>query len=128
MEMMKNAINWFEIPVTDFDRAKKFYEAIFDYEMPVMDMGGIKMGILLFDQAGGGVGGSIIAAPEFYKPSTEGTLVYLNGGTDLDVVLGRVEGAGGKVVAPKKLIAEEVGHMGMFHDTEGNRVALHSMG
>ncbi len=39
MEMQKNAINWVEIPVSDFSRAKKFYSIIYDYEMPEMMMG-----------------------------------------------------------------------------------------
>ena len=57
MEMTKNAISWFEIPVQDFERAKTFYSAIFDYEMPEMPMEGFRMGILPHDRDGGGVGG-----------------------------------------------------------------------
>lgn len=32
---MKNAINWFEIPVKDFNRAKRFYEAVLQIEMRI---------------------------------------------------------------------------------------------
>jgi len=46
MEMLQNAINWFEIPVTDFERAKKFYGAIYDFDMPEFPMGPVRMGIL----------------------------------------------------------------------------------
>ena len=46
MDMVTNAINWFEIPVTDFDRAIQFYSKIFDIEMPTMEMGGSLMGFL----------------------------------------------------------------------------------
>lgn len=128
MEMTKNAIAWVEIPVIDLDRAKKFYETIFDFEMPVIDMGPIKMGMLLYDQEGGGVGGALCHG-EGYQPSGEnGSKVYLNGGDDLSTVLGRVEGAGGKVVVPKTEIGQEMGNFAFFNDSEGNFIGLHSMG
>jgi len=77
MEMQKNAINWFEIPVSDFGRAKLFYSTIYDYEMPEMMMGPQQMGFLLFDQPGGGIGGAIVKG-EGYVPSNLGAKVYLN--------------------------------------------------
>ncbi|WP_269531435.1 VOC family protein [Chitinimonas sp. BJYL2] len=120
----QNAINWFEIPVEDFDRAKRFYSAIFAYEMPEWPMEGLRMGVLPHTDAG--VGGTIIHVPGFYKPSQDGVLIYLNGGDDLSVVLDRVEPAGGKVQIAKRLITEEIGYMGVFTDSEGNRIALHS--
>jgi predicted enzyme related to lactoylglutathione lyase len=104
MEMVTNAINWFEIPVNDFDRAREFYSNIFDYEMPTQEMGGSLMGFLLFEQ-GKGIGGAIIKG-EGLEPSPQGTTAYLNGGEDLSVVLGRVEGAGGKVIVPKTQITQ----------------------
>jgi predicted enzyme related to lactoylglutathione lyase len=125
MEMFKNAVNWFEIPVKDFDKAKTFYESIFDYEMPEMPMGPNRMGILLYDQPGGGVGGAIVAG-EWYEPTTRGALVYLNGGNDLNSVLDRVSKAGGAVLVPKTLVAPEIGYFAIFQDCEGNRVGLHS--
>lgn len=128
MEMTKNAIAWFEIPVSDFDRAKKFYEAIFDFEMPVMDMGHLKMGILLHDQEGGGVGGALCLG-EGYEPSgANGPKVYLNGGNNLSTVLDRVEQAGGKIVVPKTDIGQGMGFFAFFSDSEGNFIGLHSMG
>ena len=127
MEAVKNAVNWFEIPVTDFARAKRFYEAIFDFEMPEMEMEGVKMGILLYDQPGNGVGGAICQG-EWYTPAgNNGTKVYLNGGDDLHTVLNRVERAGGQVIMPKTPIGQDMGYMAFFHDTEGNMVGLHSM-
>ncbi|MCC7506779.1 MAG: VOC family protein [Saprospiraceae bacterium] len=125
MEMVKNAINWFEIPVTDFERAKRFYSQIFDFDMPVMEMGHIRMGILLSDQ-NEGVGGAICYGESYQPAGANGPKVYLNGGSDLNIVLSRVEAAGGQVIMPKGLISEEIGYMGFFNDTEGNVVALHS--
>ena len=127
MEMLTNAINWFEIPVLDFDRAKKFYSTIYDYDMPESQMGPIRMGFLLSEQKEDSVGGAICYG-EGYEPSQKGPKVYLNGGADLNTVLNRVKGAGGKVVMPKTEIGENHGYFAVFNDTEGNWVALHSRG
>ena len=125
MDKRINAINWFEIPVDDFDRAKMFYERLFDYDMPVMDLGPSRMGMLPFDHAQGGIGGAIVKVEDFL-PARQGTLVYLNGGDDLTTVLKRVDDAGGKVLIEKTLITSEIGYFATILDVEGNRVALHS--
>ncbi len=124
--MLHNAVAWFEIPVSDFARAKAFYSTIFDYEMPEMLMGHLQMGFLLYDQAKGGIGGAIVKAARGYVPSHEGSKVYLNGGKNLSVVLDRVVAAGGQVVNEKFLIAPGMGYVGGFQDSEGNLVYLHS--
>ncbi len=123
----RNAINWFEIPVSDFNRAKKFYETLFDFQMPEMDMDGAKMGILLHDQEGGKVGGAIVHNPSMYKPNGDGTLVYLNAQPDLQLVIDKVEKAGGRIYVPKTPIGGDMGYFAIIADTEGNRVGLHSM-
>jgi len=121
---MKNAINWFEIPVTDFTRAKKFYETLFGAEIMEIPFPDGKYGMLPSDMQEG-VGGGI-AQGEGFTPSDKGTVVYLNGGDDLSIPLARIEGAGGKIIMPKTSIGEN-GFMAHFLDTEGNHVALHSM-
>lgn len=121
---MANAISWFEIPVTNFERAKSFYEAVLNAEMHDFDMGEMKSAFFPADLQGGKIGGCIIQG-EGYEPTDKGCLVYLNGGDDLDVPLGRVEAAGGKVMLPKTSIGEN-GFMAYFSDTEGNKVAFHS--
>lgn len=88
-----------------------------------MEMEGIKMGI--FPNQNEGVGGAICAG-EWYQPSENGAVVYLNGGEDLAVPLKRAVDAGGSVLVPKTLITEEIGYFAMFRDCEGNRVAFHS--
>lgn len=124
MEMFTNSLNWFEIPVSDFDRAKLFYSMIYNYEMPDQMMGPVRMGFFLAEN--GGIGGAIVQG-EGYVPSQEGTLVYLNGGKDLSVVLDRVENAGGKIIHSKTKINDELGYFAIFNDSEGNKMALHSM-
>ena len=126
--VFKNAISWFEIPTTDLDRAQKFYETIFDYQMPENQMGPARMGFLLYDFQGGKVGGAIVHYPDFYSPSDNGSLIYLNCQPDLQVVLDRVTGAGGKVLQQKTAIPGDLGYWASMLDSEGNRVALHSMG
>jgi predicted enzyme related to lactoylglutathione lyase len=125
---MKNAINWFEIAVMDFERARIFYETVLGSTINVLNLGeGFKMGLLGADPDG--VGGAIVwHAAGFYKPSADGALIYLNGDPDLSVMLDRVETAGGKIVIAKRQISEEFGYMGIFTDSEGNRIALHSNG
>lgn len=120
---IRNAANWFEIPVTDIARACTFYKTIFAIEMKIMDMGELKM--CLFPE--GPMYGALCQHAQFYSPAGEGgVLLYLNGNPDLRVVESRIEAAGGKVLVPKKMISPEHGFMAIFLDTEGNRVALHS--
>ncbi len=126
MKVPTNAVNWFEIPVSDFARAKKFYSTIFDYEMPEMEMDSVRMGMLPFQQ-GQGVGGAICFG-EGYEPTEKGAKLYLNGGDDLTTVLNRVEAAGGKVELGKTAIPDNMGYFAIFHDTEGNWMGIHSMG
>ena len=125
--MYKNAISWFEIPATDLDRAQKFYETILCITLTKMDFPNIKMRMFPVDDPMG-VGGAIVDSGGFHKPSaTDGPLVYLNANPDVQTVLDKVAGAGGTVIVPKSEISPEYGHIGVFIDTEGNRVALHSI-
>lgn len=122
---MKNSINWFEIPVKDFGRAKAFYEKLFDTTIEEMPFPTGKYGMLPSDMQNGGVGGGIVQM-EGFEPSMNGALVYLNGGDDLSIPLSKVEAAGGKVLLPKTSIGPN-GFMAHFADTEGNKLAFHSM-
>ena len=122
---MTNAINWFEIPVTDYKRAKQFYENLLGETITDMQMDGVEYGMLPYDNQNNGIGGGLIQS-EQSKPSQDGVTVYLNGGDDLSAPLSRVEDAGGKVIMPKTAIGEN-GFIAQFIDSEGNRIALHSM-
>lgn len=121
---MSNMINWFEIPASDIKRAKNFYQTMLNVEMTESEIMGTQMAFLPSD--GSAVSGAVVAG-EDYTPSTDGALLYINGGDDLQVPLSRVEGAGGKVVLPKTHISDEIGYFAILIDTEGNRIALHSM-
>lgn len=118
-----NMINWFEIAVSDFDRAKKFYETIFDIQMSVTEIQGYKMAF--FPNEAGIVSGAICYG-EGYIPSGAGALLYLNANPDVNLVLDRATAAGGRIIVPKTLIGADTGYYAFIVDTEGNRIALHS--
>ena len=123
--MQKNTINWFEIPVLDFERAKKFYQEVFDYEMQEMEIINARMGFLPYDQNGGGVGGAIVKGDGF-KPDSNGVKIYFDCGDDLNPMLDRIKKAGGKEKSGKTLISEEIGYYATFIDPEGNHLSLFS--
>ncbi|KAF0152183.1 MAG: glyoxalase/bleomycin resistance protein/dioxygenase [Ignavibacteria bacterium] len=121
---MANVLNWFEIPATDIERAVKFYCEVMGYEsMYQTNMEGLDMAFFPMDDES--VGGSLCKG-EWYKPTADGPIIYLNANPDLAIPLSKIEAAGGHVVLPKKLVTEEIGYMAIFIDSEGNRVAFHS--
>lgn len=122
--MKYNMVGWFEIPVNDMDRAKAFYESVFQVEIKVVDFGGLLMGWFPDRGEVQGAQGTLIKQ-ESYIPSQEGTLVYFIS-DDVQNELDRIEAAGGKIYQPKTQISPEHGYMGVFIDSEGNRIALHS--
>ena len=117
-------VGWFEIPVSDMDRAKQFYETVFNVEIKDVEFGDVKMGWFPDNNGAYGATGSLIKQNS-YIPSKEGTLVYFLS-KDVQIELDRVEAAGGKIGLEKTKISDENGFMGVFLDSEGNRVALHS--
>lgn len=116
---------WFEIPVTEMDRAIRFYEKVFDTTLSRQQFGDVLMAWFPWDESAKGAGGSLIFSGDNYSPSHKGTLVYLSS-EDVAIELARVEHAGGIVLQPKTEISPDIGFMGLFEDSEGNRVALHS--
>ena len=123
-------VGWFEIPVKDMGRAVKFYNVVFQINIAVHDMGELIMGWFPFadDKEAKGAAGSLVYHKDFYTPSMEGALVYFTSRSgDINDELSRIEKAGGKILKPKTQISTDHGYMALFMDTEGNRVALHSL-
>lgn len=127
MDKNTNSINWFEIPAADINRATKFYETIFGIKMDQSEMMGMKMAMFPSENGNGKASGALVQS-HVHKPSQEGVMVYLNANPKMDDIIGRVEGAGGKMTMPKTQITPEIGYMAFFIDTEGNKIALHSQG
>lgn len=121
---MQNAINWFEIPAADFDRAVTFYSTVLGTEIQKAEFMGEPQAFFPMDQMS--VGGAIVKSDRL-TPSMTGTLVYLNLGTveNLEQALGRVESSGGKLLMPKTDIGDP-GFIGIIQDSEGNGIGLHA--
>lgn len=121
---MYNAVNWFEIPSRDFDRAVAFYSTVIGKPLRKTIFNGTPNGI--FPYEGDGVGGAVIHA-EHSQPSMTAAVMYLNVGNEagLDAALSRVTEAGGTVLLPKTDIGKP-GFIALMADTEGNRVGLHA--
>ncbi len=117
-----HVIAWFEIPSTDFDRAVHFYESALDVKLQRENIGAP---MAVFNHEDPATGGCIVQSPSM-EPSTKGAMVYLNARPTVDAVLERVKRAGGKVEGPAVKLPQEIGYIGFFTDTEGNRVGLHS--
>ena len=119
-----NPFVWVEIPAADLDRARRFYAAIFDIELPVFDAGELRFGFLPMQQGAVNATGALVHNPAMYRPSHDGALVYF-GVKDIEAVLARVDAAGGRVFQHRKSIGE-FGFVGFLEDSEGNRIGLHS--
>lgn len=116
--------NWFEIPVKDLDRASRFYEKVFDVKLTREDMGGGQLAMFPFTQGAPGAAGALVKG-ESYKPSHSGSVIYFTV-DDITETLRRINAHGGKTLMPKTSIGEH-GSIAHYEDTEGNRLALHSM-
>ncbi|MGB2127929.1 MAG: VOC family protein [Flavicella sp.] len=120
--VFKNFVSWFEIPAYSHYRSTSFYNYIYQIEMKSVELNGFAMS---FFPAETGIGGAIVTGPGCV-PSEVGPLVYLNGGEDLNLVLSRVNEAGGRVIMQKTFLSDTAGYFALFIDSEGNRMALHS--
>lgn len=123
--MENNLVGWFEIPVTDMDRAKAFYDKVFNINIQVQDFGGTLMGWFPFAEDKSGAPGSLVKNNAYEPSNTQGVLIYFSS-EDVTNELNKVEIAGGKLVQPKTQISPDIGYMALFIDSEGNRIALHS--
>lgn len=118
-----NAINWFEIPALDLERAFQFYSIVLN--------GNVRKGtfgngdLILFNvpfNTGEAVGGSIVVRPDL-KPTTEGGVLYLNAFGKLSEAVSKVENAGGKVLVPEINLGK-FGFAAVIIDSEGNKIGL----
>jgi predicted enzyme related to lactoylglutathione lyase len=123
-----NVLTWFEIPVTDLQRARKFYENILDIEMVSRTDGNEEAVFFPHDpnviQATSGRVTGVLSKTNRNSPSANGTMIYINASPSLQIVLDRVEKAGGKIIAPKTAIP--AGYIAAIIDSEGNKVGLHA--
>ena len=124
---MKNPIGWVEIPVTDLDRAEKFYTDFFGLELSRQEERmGVTMSWFPMDMDSYGSAATLIKG-DAHKPSSDGALVYFTapGGT-VDAALEKASEQGVEVVTPKVDTGKH-GFYAVIKDSEGNRIAIHSM-
>jgi len=127
MNLPHNLVGWFEIPVTDLNRAIVFYETVFEVKLEHMKLAELEMAMFPGVENTIGSGGALVYNTKNYKPSSNGVLIYFTAFSgDVSIELERVEKAGGKVLLPRTQISPEIGFMGLALDTEGNRIAFHS--
>jgi uncharacterized protein len=120
---MKNPVNWFEIPVNDMNRAKKFYQSVFNCELFELQMGPQLMAMFPRIEGGANCSGALVKADD-YVPTTEGAKIYFTC-EDVNNEADLIAKNGGQIVVPKMSLGE-FGFMVLFMDTEGNMVGLHS--
>lgn len=121
---MHNAVNWFEIPVADYERAVAFYESVFNVQLRRELMDGYDCAVFPADEKG--VGGALVKA-DFQAPGNTGALVYLSAEGQIDQTLNRASKLGAEITLPKKAIGP-YGFIAHMMDSEGNKIALHSFG
>jgi len=124
----RNPVGWFEIYVQDMDRARAFYQNVFQLtleELPTPDPN-LEMwafpGLGCEDQPG--CPGALCKMKD-KDSGTGGTIVYFSC-EDCAVTASRVETAGGHIHFNKMSIGEH-GFIALVIDPDGNMIGLHSM-
>jgi predicted enzyme related to lactoylglutathione lyase len=125
--MSADTLCWTDIPVTNLDRAIKFYSAVLGNEVKKMSEAGLEYGLLPHEEqnasgclcVGSDSGGSA------NQPSQNGPLIYLSVEGRLNDALKAARSNGGKVLEEKQQIGPH-GFRAIIVDSEGNRLALHS--
>lgn len=118
-----HAIQWFEIPALELERAFQFYHTILHGNVRKGSFGGSEL--VLFNvpfSSGEAVGGSIVVRPDL-KPNTEGALLYINAFGKLSEAVSKVEAAGGQVLA-SEINLGVFGFSAIIIDSEGNKIGL----
>ncbi|MEM7263545.1 MAG: VOC family protein [Planctomycetota bacterium] len=116
-----NRAVWFDIPVADLERSAKWYRSVLDIEVHVESMENFEFGVLAHEKGNGGC----LIPGENQVSADRGVLLYLNVDGRIQDAVGKVEAAGGNVVEPIHPIGPH-GFRAIVHDSEGNRLALHS--
>lgn len=122
--MAANPVIWFEICVQDMERARKFYESVFQFNLTKLDSAKFDMWGFPMEQGQAGAAGALIRI-EGVASGAGGTLVYFSC-DDCAVQAARAAENGGSIHRPKFSIGQ-YGFAALINDTEGNVIGLHSM-
>jgi predicted enzyme related to lactoylglutathione lyase len=122
--MKNNVVGWFEIYVEDMNRAKKFYESVFNRKLEKLESPEIEMWSFTGDMTSYGAPGALVKMPGF-PVGNNSVLIYFSC-SDCEIEENRVKEFGGKIQKHKFSIGK-YGHISLVLDTEGNMFGLHSM-
>lgn len=118
-----NPVGWFDIHVFNFERAKNFYEKVFNVKLVDLPIEWGKQAVFPFSPESPSISGALVEKKDM-QPNANNTVVYFET-EDCIAEESRIEEAGGKVVQSKMHIGE-FGYVAIFIDSEGNTVGLHS--
>ncbi|MCT4656547.1 MAG: VOC family protein [Cohaesibacter sp.] len=122
----KNAVTWFSIPASDYEKSIVFYEALLETQLrrEVMGEGDMAMSFAVFPNEGPEhVTGAVTAATSI-PPASGGVVIYL-ACSDLDGSVGRTAKLGGKVLQEPMPLPEDMGRIAVIADLDGNPIGLH---
>jgi len=122
--MNNNPVVWFEIYVQDIDRAKNFYESLFQIKLERLNSPEPEMWSFPQVMDRMGASGALVKMDGFPSGGNS-TLVYFSC-TDCGIEEGRVVASGGRIQREKMSIGQ-YGFISLAFDTEGNMFGLHSM-
>jgi predicted enzyme related to lactoylglutathione lyase len=118
-----NPVNWFDIYVSNLERAKKFYETVFSIQLADFPIEWGKQSGFPMDFEGLNISGALVEKADRVANGNN-TVVYF-ASEDCTTEESRVEKAGGKILTPKMSIGE-FGFISIIMDTENNTIGLHS--
>ncbi|WP_139363513.1 VOC family protein [Flavobacterium sp. LM5] len=121
MTKKSNPVVYFEIPVTDINRAIKFYNTVFHFDFDKENIDNNEMALFPFSDENSGISGAL-AKGEIYKPTKDGVVIYFKT-ENIDETIEMAISNGGQILYPKT--DNGIGLVAEFEDTEGNRIALY---
>ncbi len=125
--MSADTLCWTDIPVTNLDRAIKFYSAVLGKEVRRLSEGRMEYGLMPHEEQN--ASGCLVVRGDSggvdNRPSANGPLIYLSVEGRLDEAVETARKNGGKVLRARQKIGEH-GFRAVIIDSEGNRIALHT--
>lgn len=126
-ERRPNNLVWFELPVSDLDRATSFYESVFATKLAI-DERFPELAVFPRREQSAATGALSVFHDEKIesRPSTDGVIIYLNCDGEIDAVLKRAKDAGAHLLQEVAQLPNGLGWVAQFRDLDGNRVGLHA--
>jgi predicted enzyme related to lactoylglutathione lyase len=120
---MKNPVSWFDLYVSDLERAKNFYEMVFNIQFDELPLELGRQLFFPFDPEGPNISGALVEKADVTGNGNNMMIYFAT--EDCISEQSRIEKAGGKIITPKMSIGD-FGFISIFLDSEGNTVGLHS--